>query len=639
MLDRVKYEDYWKYENLKSKNLVTFVSKELSEKILKVNSKGKSTNLLYLSTMPDFVLFDSPSPNELFKNLKKQSVVTRQFHAQVSQSMSLLFSYAQESTYDLAHRIAFYFSQDPTMHVVFAYSTFPSLFCNFIFDEYAKKANEFLKCIIEEKCSSIVRNSIISAFFFSESRFWSTLYSDVCNQIDDSFTEQELFLLLLSLMDKYIMLLSQHHIDVIRYYFERLDDECTKFIINDLIRNSAILYLKNGVERIDEKRVNAFLDYLQNLDIESISILVKDIFIKARNSIEKPHLSYYNILQRIPTSVCGVDMFLLSELFHGDKKLVEILNNIRSCKKISANYQPFTLYLVIPQINIIEKGKEKEENLAYQRELLNLEEKAKKVELNIFQYWRKNYNKIPHEEGFDEFMKEKYTHYINDSFQDIEKLTTIKEIENELSLLYETLGITYKCCASQFTNSVVPTMCTGNVSESLKIIFDKVAFSSENEIELISSLFKCFSFEEKASSDLSHLLSIFFLGNQTDEYVKRVIKKYAGIVQKSQKNEFDSQVYSWLFLLKKLYYIDTIHFNENLASLLFSCFNDKTLNFLRIMKGTILSSHLKFNDETQTIMLGLNGFIQDLSIQNKELEAFLNSYDQSHENADIIIYT
>ena len=635
MFERAKHEDFRKYENLKSKNLTTLASKELSEEICNVSYKGKSTNLLYLSTMPDFVLFDSPSPNKLFKNLKKQCLVTRQFRAQASQSMALLFMHAQESTNDLAQRVSSYFSQDPTMHAVFAYSTFPSLYCNFIFDEYAEKANKFLKCIIEENCSTIVRNSLISAFFFSETRFWSTLYSDVYNHIDDSFTEQELFLLLLSLMEKNITLLSRHHIDCIRYYFEKMNNECTKFIINDLIKNSAMLYLKNGVERINEKTLNEFVYYLRSLDVESISVLIKDIFIKERSCIEKPRLLNNDTMQRIPTSVCGVDMFLLTEIFNDDINVAVVLDSIRSCKRISANYQPFTLYLLVTKTDNSEK--EKEENQKHKRLFLYLEEKARKLGLSTFQYWRENQNKIQHKESFDEFMKEKYSYYINDSLQDIEKLITIKETEKELGLLDETLEITYKCCAVQFANSVIPTMCTVDVDESLRIIFEKVAIAGENEIELIASIFRCFNIEEKESHNLTHLLSFFFLGNQSSKYIKCIIKKYAAIIMKSQKLEFDSQVYSWLFLFKKLYNADTVHFNDNLADLLFSCFNEKTLNFLRIMKGTILNSHLIFSEETQAIMLSLNGFIHGLSIQNKELDAFLNSYDPSLECANIII--
>lgn len=283
-----------KYQNLGGFPMQQMMT-SLANEILKIHNQ----NMLYMRAIlltnmfneDSIGFFDFPTVPDLFQFM--YSSISKGIHIFQPMCLQAMTSAIERQFYPnpklVAKLIFRYFERgDPTKHLLFAFSTFPSLYCEFVSEEFCEMASEVIIEYMAFAKTNPLRHDIISkamilAFFRSATRFYDTLWSNVGRE-SENFLHQDFlsnFSILTQSLNSSLPHFTKYHQNVFKHFIQAFGErKATYFFVEKIIRDTFLMYKESSpfLPLMDcNKAFGYFLETLLN-DEKKCSLLVSNFF-------------------------------------------------------------------------------------------------------------------------------------------------------------------------------------------------------------------------------------------------------------------------------------------------------------------------------------------------------------------------
>lgn len=193
----------------------------LRNDICHCQSTARSALVLHFTMLNGFSFFDDTDPFEIHRCIMMVPEKAM-YHlvSEVCQDVSHMIGGLYANLDRFADRIIEYFALDLSGHLVFAYSTFPSLFGLFSSEELCERAGYAMQSLIRKKAPAVLVSALISAFFFSAHVFWYVFFAKLSEMMDECLSEVDVSEMILAAVRHASAYLCRSHCEVLRD-FER----------------------------------------------------------------------------------------------------------------------------------------------------------------------------------------------------------------------------------------------------------------------------------------------------------------------------------------------------------------------------------------------------------------------------------
>ena len=121
--------------------------------------------------------FDIPSAPSLFQSVyMKVSSMLINYPAMFIQNLAAKIQKIYASPYEFAATVDLFFQEDITDLIIFAYSTFPSIYSFFLTEEFCSSASSFLAAIFKSSRNQLLSELLLSSFFMSGAVFYEHFF-------------------------------------------------------------------------------------------------------------------------------------------------------------------------------------------------------------------------------------------------------------------------------------------------------------------------------------------------------------------------------------------------------------------------------------------------------------------------------
>ena len=362
-IDKMKYSEI---ENLKNA-------------LFNNGCNARAAYLLHLRTMEVFEFFDTPTLDNMFMSISSSPMKSfSHLSPLVSQMLSFVILSLHHDVKLFADLIQDYFQFDSSLSLIFAYSTFPSLFGYFTIEQYNELGSKLLIELINNHSSlTIVINSMISAFFFSNFRFNEDLWERFEQSVGITKDSTKAFKIFCNVLKKSIKFLTDQQVVIISLYSAINMNACIDVVMSDIFSRSCRLF---------SPRHEFFANYLESIATskdEELFVDILAILTKGKRRCSRvPKLS--SKIRTLPLIMSDRDICTLMELVKGSMQKFAItkvfFNEFANIFK--NGYSP--IYLEIP-VNSTQTTCLKGENAParYQRFYTQLLLEAKKKNVSL----------------------------------------------------------------------------------------------------------------------------------------------------------------------------------------------------------------------------------------------------------------
>ncbi|KAK8890080.1 hypothetical protein M9Y10_034839 [Tritrichomonas musculus] len=256
--------------------------------------------LNYNSDNPNDTLFIVPPIMEFFKDIFSEPLKMMQcYPAMFNQKIVNLIGHIYLKPSEFAKIVFNFFKNDSSHLLLFAYTTFPSIFDMFIGEEFCQCALEFLLTILDlakameteiienlkkqrsgklEKINwnqivltffpSKICDAFISSFFCGAPGFYETFWTNLSQRLfkyNKKPPFKHLFDATLNSLNDALPYLTKYHIAAITKYSSTLPQRCTKFFTEKLILQPFLRESVSSTLFSSANMNNAYIDFLNEL--------------------------------------------------------------------------------------------------------------------------------------------------------------------------------------------------------------------------------------------------------------------------------------------------------------------------------------------------------------------------------------
>ena len=438
--------------NFNAFSLVEKESKLLHNIFIDYLCQFRTVNLMNLRLMDDFDFFDSLTLEDMLSSIsKKPQKILTHFNPQTSQAMNFLISYVHQNPKSFASLLQKFFTLDPTLFAIFAYSTFPALYGYFSTLQFCELAFKLLECLIQSDDISLLSSNMIASFFFTQHRYFEHVYSTIFDLWLNAKTIEDLFLILVSAFNNSFFLLSVYHIQLIRDFYEKNPNAATKLLMNGIVLNSLIMWGSNDRSKIPKEVHKSLVEFIREKsenpeNIECQCFISQFMNGDLNTSPLIPQLPPFRIMMRVPLVFSDRDIVALVDIVGEElQNIVDSHELIKSARKSMPNgYSPFFVEVISPNEAEKTPKKKKEQSTAFSRSYTQLETKAKEMKSNILElipnsycfkkslHYCKMLPNICYSHEFYDFALSKYIKSQQQNLDNLNSFMSLKYFENSL---------------------------------------------------------------------------------------------------------------------------------------------------------------------------------------------------------------
>ena len=438
--------------NFNAISLVEKESKFLQNFFIEYLSQFRAVNLMNLRLMEDFDFFDSLTLEDMLSSIsKKPQKILTHFNPQTSQAMNFLISYVHQNPKKFADLLHNFFTHDPTMFVIFAYSTFPALYGYFSTVQYCGLAFKLLECLIEKDDISLLSSNMIASFFFTQHRYFEHIYSTLFDLWLNAKTVEDLYLILVSSFNNSFFLLTYYHVQLIRDFYQKSPNAATQLVMNGIVLNSLVMWGSNERCKIPKQIHKSLVEFIREKsenpeNIECQCIVSQFLNGDLHTSPLIPNIPPFNIMMRVPLVFSDRDIVALVDIV-GDElqNIVDSHELIKSARKSMPNgYSPFFVEVISPNDYHNSPKHKKDQSTTFSRAYSQLEITAKDMKANVLEfipnsycfqkdfYYCKMLPEMYYSQEFHDFALSKYIQTQKMNYDNLNNFISLKYFENSL---------------------------------------------------------------------------------------------------------------------------------------------------------------------------------------------------------------
>ena len=380
----------WDYLFVRPRRLIENRKREerrLCEQVLHNEYTARAVSLLSLCLNPSFDFFETPTVDDMMKFItEKPTQILKHLRAESSQAVSCLIFRIHQQLDLLADVLVKTMILDPTLHMVFAKSTFPALFGFFTTRLFLEMGCELIVMLKERQCVAMLVNEMVKSVFEHAHGFWHAVwYHLVENDIQEETTSEQLWKLLFGRMKDEVHRLSQQHALILREYANGYGQSDAIELLGDIIRESLLLRGRFGPKLLNDLEGQTLIESLEIME-EDLAPLF-ELFAEEKEYLSDLPDIPRGVVMRVPFLFSDRDLHTLCEIVGMESHIVMESKRLLNEKDAAyrRGYYPFyvdipILHRDIPNVPTIPE-RVKYESTVNDRKINELENKA--VNMNV----------------------------------------------------------------------------------------------------------------------------------------------------------------------------------------------------------------------------------------------------------------
>ena len=314
------------YVNLGCFNLGT-LSETIAEQYMKTHMKNTSfMRGIYLMELLNFDssgFFDVPPVPELFEAIHAEPIrAISRLPAMFLQSFTYQLKEIYDKSYNFAKAVNEFLKEDPTYHVLFAYSTFPAIYGFFCSNEMCQLGSEFVRCYIMEAKDEVISQALTSSFFCALPEFWNNFFSSFAMKTTNythSTSFNSFYIQFTRSLRESIPFLTSSHIQVLSVMLNTFPESTPCFFIEAIFYEHFLAYKdSSGYFTVPESvlAIQGFFDELKETKARDVLEIIFENSFRTRSF---PSYAGTRWIKGVPIILCQRDIRCVQEILHSKK--------------------------------------------------------------------------------------------------------------------------------------------------------------------------------------------------------------------------------------------------------------------------------------------------------------------------------
>ncbi|OHT07904.1 hypothetical protein TRFO_05008 [Tritrichomonas foetus] len=353
---------YQQFSYLKATNYPTSITTKIYNTYLKNLRLLRATFHMEMLIADKNHLFIIPPFVELFKDIFSEPNKIMFFYPSMfNQKVAYIISSIYEKPQEFAKIVVTFFQKDESHLLLFAYTTFPSIFGMFVGSEFCLSAVKFLKSVFGNAGNSIISDAFISSFFCGAHGFYDSFFQNLSTKfqkLNKKVTFKQFFDATKDSLNNSLPYLSKFHVDAITKYSSFSQKRCTKFFVESLILKQFMRESNSSADFPSPEMNTLYINFLNELMSPIRIIYIEELLnlmITNRNYlIVNPKMSVSIWKRGIPLILNDNDLFTLYKILQ--KSTIFPFNYSRDDIVFSEGFRPFIIdvfphFIKIPHDN------------------------------------------------------------------------------------------------------------------------------------------------------------------------------------------------------------------------------------------------------------------------------------------------
>lgn len=237
--------------------------------------RGVSLTEMFYSDGADF--FGVPNASDLFTFIHETPANANKIVTPLlSQCISTSIVQFYDSPIDFTLSVYNFIKADPTNHFLFAYSTFPAMFCYFASEEFCNAGSMFIRTYISNCDDKITSEALVSSFFNCIPAFYSFFFIQFAKSTINFYENTPMdfyYERFTEILQKSLPLLTYSHLQVILVLIQKYSMEEMKFVIEDIFYKHYLSYRDFSgyfTQQNANRGIESFFKYLMDEKTEDI---------------------------------------------------------------------------------------------------------------------------------------------------------------------------------------------------------------------------------------------------------------------------------------------------------------------------------------------------------------------------------
>ncbi|EAX97513.1 hypothetical protein TVAG_429490 [Trichomonas vaginalis G3] len=505
-----EYEKYGFFKfNTLSNNPLTETYKTFMQNIKYL--RGVFLTEMFYCDGADF--FGVPNAPDLFASIHKECRPSNRVIAHIlcqKITTNIVQFYNEPVAYSTF--VAKYLETDPTNHFLFAYSTFPAMFCYFASEEFLIAGSQFIRTFIYNNNDLITSEALVSSFFHCIPSFYSFFLSTFAQKtlyFYESTPFESYYKAFKEVLLQSLPLLTYSHVQVVLLLIQKFSDEEAKFVIEDVFYKHYLSYKEFSGYFTDNTSKKGLETFFKRL-IDEKSLEVIDIM-SSTGIVYNPYPKIQGIhwFRGCPTIMSEYDVKLLIDIISSNDES----SYLQDSKKIhfSENWNPL-LFNIFPDFlsntsiydrlgdalfGIQPDKIDIRENPTFERIYKNVANECEQNNLNIIDFVEE---KFPDIMKYGELIEYIYNRANNDCYRNFDTLQqyildieTLESHQNYTQLIENHLSIIFHRFAYDFISKAT-SACKGSVIQKVSSCYDLITCNEKISTSVSFSMW-CAAFD------------------------------------------------------------------------------------------------------------------------------------------------
>ena len=331
---------------------------KFSSVLLQNEYRARIASLMSLCFKPNAGFFDTPAPADMLTFATDQPErLMNHLRIDLGQAISLLVLRIHNDVSQFAQVVIDAVRDDPTMHLVFAHSTFPALYCFFTTRSLVKLGTKLIITITRQLVSKpeskqtleMLVCEMIEALFVAAHGFWYSLWRRISENEISQMSEEDVLNLIIEAIKKEVWRLTKWHGKVLLEYEKVYGRESAMKLVFGILTNQLFLRARFGDALLSNEEYCILTDTLYSADGADVflSLFVNNNGGKDGDLPDVPK----GLVTRIPFLFSDRDIHMLCVIIPLNSTLaLDSKDLIRQAEKMYAKgYMPFYADIAIPK--------------------------------------------------------------------------------------------------------------------------------------------------------------------------------------------------------------------------------------------------------------------------------------------------
>jgi hypothetical protein len=262
--------------------------------------------------MKEFQFFDQTMFVDMFESIRQPPErIIHHLPPQVSQSLSFLVMRIHQDVNAFVRRLLAFFSEDASIVLVFAFSTFPALFGFFTLDHFCHLASTVITKVLNTSSLTMLATELIRSFLFSAHRFQDVLWDNFFSKFIVGQPLSAMLDLLHNSFEKALPFLTKDHCSVLALLAANRMSSFLEVVFQDIFVYPLTLRAPHLVELIRFLDSCSTDDGMQPFAAELLSMITR----KHHFNQAVPTAPHSRELQRVGFAMSDRDIGILVELY------------------------------------------------------------------------------------------------------------------------------------------------------------------------------------------------------------------------------------------------------------------------------------------------------------------------------------